>query len=157
MKPGIAYASHVAASQRLALEALVFFNTRQQRVLNGIVDAIRKFGTPEIVEDADRLRVRVGGLSEVQSLFAIDMASGRPLGVVIYLRADLENITVLHLGIAEEFTAEGTRAEVHLLLRLLGELRRCSRRLKGVRRLELIYLAVRSGTRGRSMPRKWAV
>jgi hypothetical protein len=157
MNAVIRFAAHVAVNQRSSLEALVFFNARQQRVLPGIVDAIEKFGAPEIVVEGDRLRVRLGELSEVQSLFAVDSESGRPLGIAIYLRSDLESITVLHLGIAEEFTAEGSQAQEHLLLRLLAELRRCSRRVKGVRRLELFYLAGRKGTRGRNVTRKMAV
>jgi hypothetical protein len=139
------------------LEKLVFFNARQKRVLHGIVDAIEKFGYPQISLDGERLRVRVDGLDEVQTLFAVDSVSGKPLGIAIYHRSDLENITVLHLGIAEEFTVEGGRADEHLLLRLLGELRRCSRRLKGVRRLELVYLAGRNFIRGRATTRKMAV
>ena len=142
------------AVQRSHLEALVFFNASQKRVLNGIIDAIEKFGPPEIVEDRGRLRVRVSGKTEAQSLFAIDQASGRPLGIVVYLRSDLENISVLHLGIAEEFATDGPRSGEHLLFRLLRELRRCSRRLKGVRRMEVVYLSGRNETRGRASTRK---
>lgn len=153
MQPTVRFTSHVDTKHRLALESLLFFNARQERVLDGIVDVIEKFGSPQIVADGARMHVRVDGLTEVQSLFAVDAATGRPVGIAIYVRADLESITVLHLGIAEEFSAGGFRANEHLLLRLLGELRRCSRRLKGVRRLELLYLPKRGG-RGRAVERK---
>ena len=152
MTAKIRFASFVAAVERSHLEALVFFNASQERVLNGIIDAIEKFGPPEIVEDEDKLRVRVRGKAEAQSLFAVDAASGRPLGIAVYLRSDLENIAVLHLGIAEEFTTDGLRSDEHLLFRLLRELRRCSRRLKGVRRMEVVYQSGR-GMRRRSGPR----
>ena len=150
----IRFGSFVAALERSQLEAVVFFNASQRRVLNGIVDAIEKFGPPEIVEDDGKLRVRVSGNAEAQSLFAIDAASGRPLGVAVYLRSDLENIAVLHIGIAEEFTTDGPRSEEHLLFRLLRELWRCSRRLKGVRRMEVVYLSGRNGIRGRPRAHK---
>jgi hypothetical protein len=148
MTAKITFASFVAAVERRHLEALVFFNASQDRVLNGIISAIEKFGPPEIVEAEDKLRVRVRGKAEAQSLFAIDAASGRPLGIAVYLRADLENIAVLHIGIAEEFTTDGPRSGEYLLFRLLRELRRCSRRLKGVRRIEVVYQS------GRGMRRR---
>lgn len=157
MTAGIQFTSYVQSAQRAALEALVFFNSRQERVLRGIVNAIEKFGPPEIVDEGDRLRVRVDGVTEVQSLFAVDAASGTPVGIAIYVRSDLERITVLHLGIAEAFTIEGPRGHEHLLLRLIGELRRCCRRLKGVRQLELYYLSDRSGDRGSVVPHRMPV
>lgn len=150
MTANIRFASFVAAVERRHLEALVFFNATQQRVLNGIVDAIEKFGAPEIVEEGDKLRVRVAGNPEAQSLFAVDAVSGRPLGMAVYLRSDLESMAVLHLGIAEEFTTDGPRSGEHLLLRLVRELHRSSRRLKGVRRMEVLYLSGRNGKRGRA-------
>lgn len=153
MSAKIRFASFVEAAQRSHLEELVFFNASQDRVLSGIIDAIEKFGPPEIVEESGKLRVRVRDNAEAQSLFAVDVASGRPLGIAVYLRSDLENMVVLHLGVAREFTSEGPRSGEHLLSRLLRELRRCSRRLKGVRRLEVVYLSRRNGSRGRASPR----
>lgn len=150
MTAKIRFASFVAAVERSHLEALVFFNASQQRVKNGIVDAIEKFGPPEIIEEGGKLRVSVTGNTAAQSLFAVDASSGRPLGMAVYLRSDLENMAVLHLGIAEEFTTHGPRSGDHLLFRLLRELHRCSRRLKGVRRMEVVYLSGRNGKRGRA-------
>jgi hypothetical protein len=150
----IRFTSYVESSQRSHLESLVFFNASQQRVLDGIIDSIEKFGPPEIVEEDGRLRVRVTGKTEAQSLFAVDPVTGRPLGMAVYLRSDLENMAVLHLGIAEEFTTEGPRSGEHLLSRLLRELRRCSRRVKGVRRIEVLYLSGRNGNRIRPSGRK---
>ncbi|MEQ1579370.1 MAG: hypothetical protein ABL964_02170 [Steroidobacteraceae bacterium] len=154
MAAKIRFTSFVEAVERGNLEALVFFNASQDRVLDGIIEAIDKFGPPEIVEEGAKLRVRVTGKAEAQSLFAIDAVSGRPLGIAVYLRSDLENIAVLHLGIAEEFAANGPLSGEHLLFRLLRELRRCSRRLKGVRRMEVIYLSGRNGPKARAGIRK---
>jgi hypothetical protein len=68
--------------------------------------------------------VRVAGLSDVQSLFAVDSASGQPIGVAVYVRADLEHVTVLHLGLGEEYCAGGEREGWNLLLRFMKEIRR---------------------------------
>jgi hypothetical protein len=108
-------------------------------VARGIVAAIERYGPPEIVEEGEFLRVRVASQPDVQTLFATDHQSGRPIGVAVYLRADLEHVTVLHLGISEEYCAGGPLAATKLPLRLIRELRRSSRRLKGVRRLHVLY------------------
>jgi hypothetical protein len=105
---------------------------------------IDRFGPPEIQPDGEWLRVQVAGLSGVQSLFAVEVATGRPIGVAVYTRADLEHVTVLHLGLSEEFCAGGEREGWRLLLRLLKEIRRSSRRVKGVRRMSVLYGAQRS-------------
>ena len=105
MSTTIEFKSHVPVSQRTALEALVFFNSCQDRVSACIADAIEKFGAPEIVADRDRLRIHMRDMPDVQSLFAIDGRSGRPVGVAVYARQDVEHVTVMHLGITAEFAA----------------------------------------------------
>ena len=144
MPDTIGFQSHVPRSQRSALEALVFFNSCQERYAACIAEAVERFGAPEIVADGDRLRVRVTGLSDVQCLFAVERDSGRPVGVAVYMRADLEHITVVHLGIAAEYASGGPKVAEQLLLRLLREVRRSTRRMKGVRRLELFYMKERA-------------
>ena len=76
-------------------------------------------------------------------LFAVDTLTARPIGVAVYIRADLEHVTVLHLGLSEDYCAGGMNEGSSLLLRLLGEVRRSSRRMRGVRRLQLLYGAQR--------------
>jgi hypothetical protein len=139
MRPTVSFASRVAEKHRSTLEQLLFFNGCQARVASGIVDAIDKYGPPEILQDEAWLRVRVGGLPDVQSLFAVDELTGEPIGVAIYTRPDLEHITVLHLGLAEQYCSGGEREGTNLLLRLMREIRRTSKRVKGVRRLNVHY------------------
>lgn len=144
----IEFRSHVSSKHQVALEGLVFFNSCQARVAACIADAVEMFGAPEIVADTpDRLRLRIGGLHDAQCLFAVEKASAKPVGVAVYIRPDLEHISVLHLSIAAEYASGGMLSDEHLLLRLLREVRRSTRRMKGVRRLELYY--------GRSKPPRW--
>lgn len=146
MSQRIEFKSHVPVAQKPALEALLYFNACQQRVSECIADAIEKFGAPEIVADRDRLRIHVKGLPDVQSLFAIDVGTGKPVGVAVYARQDIEHVTVVHIGITAEFASGGPRANELLLLKLLREVRRSTRRVKGVRRLELYYASGRTAT-----------
>jgi hypothetical protein len=135
----VSFTSRIAAEHRSTLERLLFFNACQGRVAEGIVDVIDRYGPPEIQADGEWLRVRVAGLPDVQSLFAVEGSSRRPIGIAVYIRADLEHITVLHVGISEECCTGGEREGLNLLLRLMKEIRRSSRRVKGVRRLRMAY------------------
>jgi hypothetical protein len=139
MSESIEFRSHVPKTQRPALEALVFFNACQDRVSASIADAVERFGAPEIVADRDRLRLCVHDIQDAQCLFAVEIPTGRPVGVAVYTRPDFEHITVMHLGIAAEYASGGPRVSEQLLLRLLKEVRRSTRRVKGVRRIELFY------------------
>lgn len=142
----IEFKSHVPVAHKPALEALLFFNACQERVSASIADAIEKFGTPEIVADRDRLRIHMKELPEVQSLFAIDTVTGRPVGVALYARQDIEHVTVVHVGITSEFASGGRRANEQLLLKLLREVRRSTRRVKGIRSMDLYYATGRTAT-----------
>ena len=145
----IEFRSHVPSTQRVALEALLFFNSCQSRVSACIAEAVERFGAPEIVADGDRLRIHMSAVPEAQSLFAVDANTGRPVGVAVYARQDVEHVTVMHIGIAAEYAKGGPREGEQLLLRLLREVRRSTRRVKGVRRLELYY------ARDRAQASRW--
>jgi hypothetical protein len=149
LSAGIEFKSHVSQAQRPALEALVFFNSCQERVSACIADAVERFGHPEIVADRDRLRIVIKDNPEVQCLFAVEAESGRPVGIAVYVRSDLEHVTVMHLSIAAEYASGGIRSGEQLLLRLLREVRRSTRRMKGVRRVELYYV------KGRTSGNRW--
>lgn len=149
MRDSIQFRSHVAAARRPELEALLFFNACQDRVSDGIADSVARFGSPEIFIEGDRASVRTSALADVQCLFAVEGRSGRPVGVAVYLRADLEHISVLHVSIASEYASGGVRSREQLLLRLMRELRRSTRRMKGVRRMELLYVT------GRAAGHRW--
>ncbi|MDQ1309441.1 MAG: hypothetical protein QG601_710 [Pseudomonadota bacterium] len=144
MREPVTFTSKVAIEHRPTLERLLFFNGCQNRVARRIADVIDRYGSPEIQPDGEWLRVRLAGLADVQSLFAVEATTGQPIGVAVYMRADLEHVTVLHLGLSEEYCAGGEREGLNLLLRLMKEIRRSSRRVKGVRRLSVLYGTQRS-------------
>ena len=72
--------------------------------------------------------------------------SSRPVGVVLYTRDGFDRITVMHLVVAEEFAAGGSRADSQLLLRLVNAIRRVARTTTGIRHVELLYSAGRART-----------
>lgn len=137
----VAFVSSLPIEHHHQLEALLFFNGRQDRVRHGIVTAIDRYGPPEIVNDGNSLRVRVAGPAEAQCLFAVEREGkvSRPVGVILYVRDSFERITVLHLVVAEAYAAGGTHAKYNLLLRLVQAVKRVARCTSGIRHVELVY------------------
>ncbi len=119
----------------------MFFNGRQHRVRKGIETAIDRYGAPEIVNEGKTLRVRVGGETHAQCLFAVEREGNdsRPVGLILYVRDSFERITVLHLVVAEAYAVGGPRAGYNLLLRLVQAVKRVARRTTGIRHVELLY------------------
>jgi hypothetical protein len=128
----IGITSKLTCQQRTALEQLLFFNVNQHRVRLGIQQSIETYGVPEIFEHDGYLRVRVGDIEGVQTLFAV--AAERPVGVAVFVRSAHERFAVLHLGL-EPSLALNTR----ILLMLMHEIRNAARRTRGVDCIELVY------------------
>lgn len=137
----IAFVSSLPAEHYHQLEVLLFFNGRQHRVRKGIETAIDRYGTPEITTDGKQLRVRVGGETDAQCLFAVEREGkmSRPVGVILYVRDRFECITVLHLVVAEAYAVDGPRGGYNLALRLVQAVRRVARCTSGIRHVELVY------------------
>jgi hypothetical protein len=137
----ICFVSSLPEQHQMQLESLLFFNRRQDQVRPGILDAIDRYGAPEIITSQHGLKVRVAGPVEAQCLFAVERTDGasRPVGLILYTRDSFERITVMHLVVAEEYAAGGPRADQHLLLRLVQAVRRVARRTSGIRHVELLY------------------
>src|ERR1700736_1858133 len=133
----IGITSKLAAEQRPALEQLLFFNVNQHRVRVGIQQSIETYGVPEIYEQDGGLRVRVGDIAGVQTLFAIS-EMGKPLGVAVFVRSAHERFAVLHLGVEPRLSATPV-VNTRILLKLMHEIRSAARRTHGVDRIELVY------------------
>lgn len=138
----IEFKSYISIQFRQDLEELVYFNAGQTRVLESLIEAVERFGAPEIESCGQQLRVVLRKLPEAQTLFAV-AETGRPLGLVTYMRPDHEHLMILHISVSAEFASGGTFCRNQLLLRMLREIRRCSRRMKGIKRVELYYQAER--------------
>jgi hypothetical protein len=124
-----------------ALERLVFFNQRQMKAHDGILQALELYGSPAIVSDRAGLRVVVSRRHDVQCLFA--MAPHGPsldvAGMVIYLRTSVEEIVVLHIAVAGRYSRT-RRMSLNVVMALLRAVRAAAHRLRGVERLTMLYL-----------------
>jgi hypothetical protein len=123
--------------QRAALEQLLFFNGNQHRVRSAIEASIETYGVPEVYEEEGVLKVRVGDIQGVQTLFAVT-SRGRPIGVAVFVRLAEERFVVLHLGV-EASAATSPEHSRRVLLKLMHEIRGAARRTRGVERIEVVY------------------
>src|ERR1700674_2482560 len=137
LSSSIRITSKLPANQRAALEQLLFFNVNQHRVRVGIQQSIETYGVPEIYEHDGGLRVRVGDIAGVQTLFAVSDL-GRPVGVAVFVRSAHERFAVLHLGVDPRLCLT-TDLSTRGLLKLMHEIRSTARRSRGVDCIELVY------------------
>jgi len=133
--------SRLPATMRGQLEALLFFNARQYRIRQEIEATIERYGLPELIDDSGWLRVQVSGNPDVQTLYAVHEEDGRarPVGVIVYVRDTFEQITVLHVGVAEDYGAGGRYASERVLQRLMQQIRQVARCTSGIRHVSLAY------------------
>ena len=133
--------SRLPATMRGQLEALLFFNAGQHRMRQEIEATIERYGIPELIDDNGWLRVQVAGIPEVQTLYAVHDEDGRsrPVGVIVYVRDSFERITVLHVGVADDYAFGGRYGRERVLQRLLQQIRQVARRTSGIRHVEVAY------------------
>jgi len=136
----VTFSSKAARDARPAVEELFFFNPRQYRVRNGIVNSLGRFGHPRIEDTISGLSVRVGD-QEAQTLFAFDSdrRNGNPVGIVIFLRTSQDEIAIMHMAVHPDYALHGRRAGLGLGLVLIEKVKEIASRIVGVRRIVLPY------------------
>ncbi len=136
----LVFSSKALKHCRSAVEDLLFFNPRQFRVRDGILDSLEKFGHPRIEENAGGLSIRVGN-SEAQALFATDLdrRNDAPIGLVVFLRTSQDEVAIMHLAVDPDYALQGRQADLGLGIILLEKVREIVSRIVGVRRITLQY------------------
>ena len=125
---------------RPALEDLLFFNPRQHRVRQGIINSLAQFGHPRLEETADGLSVRVGN-HEAQTLFAFDRNryDNEPVGVVVFVRTSPAEIAIMHLAVHPDYALRGRHASVGLGVILIEAVKGIASRIVGVQKILFSY------------------
>jgi hypothetical protein len=137
----VAFYSKVQKQCRPALENLLFFNSRQFRVRDGIIHSLEQFGHPRLEETADGLTVRVGD-KETQTLFACDCGGSTgctPVGLVTFLRTSRTDMTIIHLAVHSDYTFQGRHGGLGLGSMLVEKVREIATRIVGIEKLVLAY------------------
>jgi len=103
----------------------------------GIQYSVENYGVPEIIEERGSLRIRVGDIDNVQTLFAVSHF-GTPVGVAVYVCLAHERFVVLHV-VVEPRLRSSNEVNTPVLLELMREIRSTARRTPGIARIELGY------------------
>jgi hypothetical protein len=134
------FSSKVSKQSRAALEELMFFNPRQFRAREGIVNSLEKFGHPRLVETNDSLSVRVED-HEAQTLFVFDQdnRSGDPVGVVVFLRTSPAEVAIMHVAVHPDYSLQGEHSGIGLGIILVEKVKEIAARIAGVERVIFFY------------------
>lgn len=118
----------------------MFFNPRQSRVREGIVNSLQAFGHPRLEEAGDSLSVRVGN-HEAQTLFAYDRdrIGEDPVGVVVFLRTSPEVIAIMHMAVHPDYALRGKKAGAGLGVALMEKVKEIAAQIAGVKKLVFFY------------------
>jgi hypothetical protein len=136
----LTFSSKVPSECRDALEELLFFNPRQHRVRDGIINSLEEFGHPRLEQTAADLAIRVGN-HEAQSLFAYDQdrRSKDPVGVVVFLRTAPTDVAIIHVAVHPDYALRGQEAGVGLGVTLVQKVKEIAARIVGVKRIVFFY------------------
>jgi len=136
----LVFSSHLSSDQRDELESLMFFHPEQNQHTSRINASIASYGFPKIIDDEGALRIGIGDL-EVQTLYAfVDRGKKQDLaGVLVYTRVHDDTLVLLHMAISPEFCYSiGYKNEL-VLPRILVQLRAIARRIKGIKKVSILY------------------
>lgn len=123
----------------------MFFNPGQHESERGIAEGIEMYGTPMIVSDPEGLHIVVSRRQDAQCLFALTSRTGQVTlaGMIVFLRTSRDELTVLHVAVADQF-GRHRAASLEVVVALVGAVRGIAHRLRGVKRLRLLYLRDRA-------------
>jgi len=136
----LVFSSKVPSESRDALEELLFFNPRQHRVREGIINSLEQFGHPRLEQTAAGLSICVGN-HEAQTLFAYDQdRRGKvPVGVVVFLRTSPAEVAIVHVAVHPAYALRGQKAGVGLGVALVEKVKEIAARIVGVQRIVFFY------------------
>jgi hypothetical protein len=139
------FRSRLDPSYRSELERAVFFNPEQRGSERGIAEGVEIYGAPMIVSDAEGLHIVVSRRQDAQCLFALSARAGRVMlaGMIVFLRTSRDEVTVLHVAVADHF-GRSRDASLAVVVAMVGAVRGIAHRLRGVKRLKLLYLRDRA-------------
>ena len=81
------------------------------------------------------------GDQEVQTLFAFDTSriQGDPIGVIIFLRACFNEITVIHVAVDPDYGVRSRHRELGLAVVLVHKVKEIAAQIFGVQQVTFLY------------------
>ena len=144
----IVITSRLGEDFREDLEDLLFFNPNQHKTAADIKHCVEHYGVPEITNEHGYLRIRLDSYSVAQTLYSIDRTESRDslAGVIIFVRNNIEDISILYIAIAKNQILRGPIITARLAWDLLHQVIESATLISGVRNVKLPY----AGSAGKS-------
>ena len=123
------------------LERVMFFNPKQQYAENAIRNCVENYGIPEIITENGYLRIRLKSFSIAQTLYLIDRTDLEDTlaGAIVYVRDGTDDLSILHVAIAEEYILRGPVITARLIWDLLRHVIESASRISGIKNINLVY------------------
>ena len=137
----LSFTDHLPKKMYHQLEALLFFNAGQHHLRREIEQTIERYGLPEIKEQHQGLSIELSGAADAKTLFAIQCSAGRyrPVGFVVYVRDQYEQVNVLHVGVAPDHVSGALYGKQRVLSRLLNQIRLNDQQTTSTRSVSIAY------------------
>ena len=130
--------SSLPSSFKNDLEKLFFFNKEQAVVYSKIEIALEKYGNPKIINIDNNIWIVLEKMNDCQNLILLENNEGKfnILGIALHSRVSKNRAEVIHLAIDQERNNE----DLDILSKLMGEIFRIYKRIKGIETIEITYL-----------------
>jgi hypothetical protein len=120
---------------------MFFFHPHQSRFRDQILARIEQFGSPEITESANGLKIRLPKLPDSQTLHAVaqEQSGEFMLGTVVFHRPDARTLEILHIAVRPDLTHSTNAGNSPIVMLLVNVLCRIGRRVRGIESIRLMY------------------
>jgi hypothetical protein len=119
------------------LERMFYFNNNQEKCCLNIIMAIELYGIPNIINKNNSLFIAFEKV-DCQNLFVIK--NGELVGALVFYRNKPENIDLIHIAIDEKYSSTGEYVDNILFLKMINELKKIARMIKGIKTITIKYI-----------------
>ena len=137
----IVITSRLSEDFREDLEDVLFFNPKQHKAAADIKHFVEHYGVPEIINEHGYLRISLDSYV-AQALYSIDRTKTKDslAGVIVFVRKNIENISILYIAIAKNQILRGPIITARLAWDLVHQVIESARLIGGVRKVNLPYV-----------------
>ena len=123
------------------LERMFYFNMNQSRYAERITKSVKDYDKPCIIRDIDGIRMafRNPDMGQTLHIFDTDREDASLIGVLMFVRDNQDQITVVHLVLHEKCSAMFAMEGINIATVVFREFKNLVRKMNGIRRIRLYY------------------
>jgi len=133
--------SKLGIEYRDDLERLFFFNHNQKSYASRITESVSEYAKPKLFEDYNEvsLEFEQRDLGQTLYIFDDDDISPELVGVLMYVRDSVEQITIVHIAMHEHCKIIFKKEAVNIVKIVLDEVFNVLSKIKGLERIRIYY------------------